>query len=469
MRRIYEQCMQVIVYLGPDLATSNVASRYRLHELETHFGSLALTLPISLHDILKRKYFSRIWVIQELVLSQRALFRIKHYEFWADSRTAHCLPPSWSWDSTEARWVQFMATKTLPVKNILELLQLASQSHASDPRDKLFGLLGLYQGDASAQALPPDYSLSVQNVFLGFFAYCLVNLKHVDLLYRAAGLGAPKSSPSWVPNWEADWPHIFTTPAVDSDEMAGRITQHIGCSKLGILQPDSKAPRWARSLIFRDQPQSPEWAEALFHRRPWFHDASIHANTGALRVYLTHFCAISRRPSLVDTIGSSCLFEVLGNSSRLFLASETNLESTVDPTDDHLFILNTGNSKLIYLILRPLAYPRTYKMIAACTHLFIHFHGGITPFRSLSISSVAVGISVIRSGLNISMADLTGMNMYFPSAETGWDTLSAYWGMLMDSGIYVLQSLDRGYQVADSAIGCLECDAGVVQIGDDGA
>ncbi|KAG2421595.1 hypothetical protein HFD88_005570 [Aspergillus terreus] len=437
-----------------DLATSNVVSRYRLHELETHFGSLALTLPISLHDILKRKYFSRIWVIQELVLSQRALFRIKHYEFWADSRTAHCLPPSWSWDSIEARWVQFMATKTLPVKNILELLQLASQSHASDPRDKLFGLLGLYQGDASAQALPPDYSF-----------------------------------------------------------------------KLGILQPDSKAPRWARSLIFRDQPQSPEWAEALFHRRPWFHDASIHANTGALRVYLTHFCAISRRPSLVDTIGSSGLFEVLGNSSRLFLASETNLESTVDPTDDHLFILNTGNSKLIYLILRPLAYPRTYKMIAACTHLFIHFHGGITPFRSLSISSDAVGIRVIRSGLNISMADLTGMNMYFPSAETGWDTLSAYWGMYRQQDhtspafqaaylscidpvycprivngfieltiksypkhwphfgngilpsmgdvvsicIYVLQSLDRGYQVADSAIGCLECDAGVVQIGDDGA
>jgi hypothetical protein len=430
MRKIYEQCVQVVVYLGPDLATpatNNVVPRRRLHELEASTGALTASSPILLRDILERKYFSRVWVIQELVLSQRAIFRIGGCDFWADSRTSNNLSSAWSWDSTAAMWVQFMAKKALPLKNILEVTHVASRSHASDPRDKLFGVLGLYQHDGPREALLPDYSVSVQHVFIGFFAYCLINLRQLHLLYRAAGLAGPKSSPSWVPNWETDWPQIFTTPSVDSDELIAHLRKHLGHENFSCLQPDSTAPGWKDRSPF----SCPKWADDLYHRRPWFQNVSVRRDTGALSLYLTHICVISRQPSLIGSIGSAGMFEVLGTLSRLFLISESALDTVIDSKHDHLFMLNAGNSKLFYIILRQLDdHPKTYKMVAACMHVFMAYQG-ITPTTSLAINTIAVGVAVIRATLDRTMAeyDMGGISAFFPSAETGWDTLPAYRGI----------------------------------------
>lgn len=104
MSRIYNQCTQVFVYLGEDLVTpvglGGIIQRHPLHELvETDHSMLSLS------DILKRRYFSRIWVVQELVFAQRAIFRIGDTEFWADSRTTGLLPKTWKWKSTDARWM----------------------------------------------------------------------------------------------------------------------------------------------------------------------------------------------------------------------------------------------------------------------------------------------------------------------------------------------------------------------------
>ncbi|KAH6669231.1 heterokaryon incompatibility protein-domain-containing protein [Halenospora varia] len=125
MGQIYEQRSRVIVYLGADLVLSTqdrFPSHHLLHEIES--GSIHPQLPdgcelknsrINLRGILKRNYFNRIWVIQELIFSQRAIIRVGDVDFSTGSTgSAHLIPTEstdWKWDLTEAPWFQYMAKR----------------------------------------------------------------------------------------------------------------------------------------------------------------------------------------------------------------------------------------------------------------------------------------------------------------------------------------------------------------------
>jgi hypothetical protein len=207
MGRIYEEASRVIVYLGndfiSDLLPGQYPQRHRLHLLHSISGA-------NLQDILKRKYFSRVWVIQELILSRQILLRIGGNEFWADQGVVERLSEvdrQWDWDSTSAPWFQYAATnRTKFVQNIdsavlYDLLRLAWLSKATDARDKVFGVLGLIED--SRFALRPDYSITTRHVFIGIFAHCLLNLKDTRILAHAAGIGACGDFPSWMPDWRS--------------------------------------------------------------------------------------------------------------------------------------------------------------------------------------------------------------------------------------------------------------------------
>lgn len=126
MRSVYQQCSRVVIYLGADLVappTSDTEARmhpprHGLHEFDRVMGpslggnqEKAMTLP----DLLTRWYFTRVWVIQEVLLSRAAIVPIAGREFWAncltpikyvDARTMENLSRSeeWDWESTTAPW-----------------------------------------------------------------------------------------------------------------------------------------------------------------------------------------------------------------------------------------------------------------------------------------------------------------------------------------------------------------------------
>jgi hypothetical protein len=81
---------------------------------------------------------------------------------------------------------------------------------ASDPRDKVFALLGLIQDSD----LCADYTLSVQEVYIGIGAFLLTEHRATHLLqYAGRGLHnrdpmfqtVSKELPTWVPNWLLGW------------------------------------------------------------------------------------------------------------------------------------------------------------------------------------------------------------------------------------------------------------------------
>ncbi|RFU26983.1 hypothetical protein B7463_g9347, partial [Scytalidium lignicola] len=362
MREIYEQCSRVLVYLGPDLVLPTIGQfpiRHRLHEL----GSVTIRSlqhsRLSLEKLLRRKYFSRVWVIQELVLSQRAIIRIGDIDFWADALMPSRLAPWSDWDSTAAPWVQYIAQQTIPSKDVFEIMRLTSASQASDLRDRLFGILGLLQNRTNAldkEGLCVDYSLSVQHMFIGFFSYCIINLKLHYLLGWAAGLSAQGFSPSWVPNWassQESWQRIFTKPDSDPQNVADFIQEKIldNLNGLQYLSP---------IVHKRDM------------KRSWNHKITVDKDTGGLSLYLTQFCTIPTQPVLIGEFGNLHIFKVQGPKLSLYLATQDPFEA-VRPGYDDIFILDPGSSDLIYLILRlqPGHSPKkTYKVIATCVHIF---------------------------------------------------------------------------------------------------
>lgn len=86
-------------------------------------------------------------------------------------------------------------------RNLVRLLYMAQGSQATDPRDKVYGLLGLARDTGSQVKV--DYSRSFQEIYKDT-AKLLIRMGYgLDLLANAAECADDSDSglPSWVPNW----------------------------------------------------------------------------------------------------------------------------------------------------------------------------------------------------------------------------------------------------------------------------
>ncbi len=173
-------------------------SRHKFHQ----FNDRLLNGP-TLKDILQRKYSSRVWVIQELIISIQALIRIGNMEFVVDQQTSNNIESSLqglNWANFVAPWAQHIARGCIPreSKSLLDMIFLTWTSQASDPRDKVFGILGLLEN--LTPVVRPAYSISSQHVLIGIATHCLINLRDIRILSIAPGIRNCGSLPSWVPN-----------------------------------------------------------------------------------------------------------------------------------------------------------------------------------------------------------------------------------------------------------------------------
>ena len=84
----------------------------------------------------------------------------------------------------------------------LEILSASRNLAATDPRDKIYALLGLARGELD-KAVVPEYSPSnsAEGVCIRFARhYINTQRSAVETLY-CAGTSAKGNMPSWVPNW----------------------------------------------------------------------------------------------------------------------------------------------------------------------------------------------------------------------------------------------------------------------------
>lgn len=235
MREIYSRASRVVVFLGAQW-------RYRLAvvELWARIISVHTQQPHkskenpSPHwraaiDLLTNEYFKRTWIIQEIVLGKQVeLFFGGYYFPWEacfilaagyfneDHRNMDLHAPNEKRISVHA--VTFDNIEIIsrlkhgfesPDQGLLgskldNLIIAALKFNTSDPRDKVFGILGLAQFDQTNERLKVDYTKSSDRLFQDIAIYSYIEQENPSIyLLALAGTGYGRDSrtlPSWAPD-----------------------------------------------------------------------------------------------------------------------------------------------------------------------------------------------------------------------------------------------------------------------------
>jgi len=179
----------------------------------------------SLRQFWRRRYFGRAWIIQEVVLAKKVLVQCgRHTINWAQLAEA-------SWFFTITSWARFMKSGTpeaiaqthsnhdLPLyinantrlkqldgcHTLLISLIRARRFECSDPRDKVYAVLGLAEDYTKTKPrLQPIYeNNSVLNTYIRTAVQILEDAEDLLLLAHAEGQNfrSTEDLPSWVPDW----------------------------------------------------------------------------------------------------------------------------------------------------------------------------------------------------------------------------------------------------------------------------
>jgi hypothetical protein len=173
----------------------------------------------SIQNLFEREWFSRVWVIQEVVLAKELKLICGNYEVdWEDIIKAveiclddqggplptNCIlrqvTPSFNPVHTLGLTKGAFENKSLSKHfNLLSLLDLFTHAKATKNCDKFFALLGI-ASDATATAFDPDYSSTIAVITRRYAHEFIRRGNALQLLYRA-GSNKSMSFTSWIPNW----------------------------------------------------------------------------------------------------------------------------------------------------------------------------------------------------------------------------------------------------------------------------
>jgi hypothetical protein len=227
MGRIYSYASRVTSYLGPQTESSGQAlAALRREELRQQLGDKdAFRFSPSelkcFQDLFGRRYFSRLWIVQEMCLARTLGFRCDHDSpYRLDHKQ---ILPKLRYRSVLPNWLEQSMAPSLDAHGLLRLVVALGGSHCADARDHIFSLLGLYNPVAALHdGLLPSYTLSEAEIFTGFAAYSALKVGDAHVILELAVRSRPTTIPlpSWVPNWAQDFsqdvriqfpgPHYFT-------------------------------------------------------------------------------------------------------------------------------------------------------------------------------------------------------------------------------------------------------------------
>ncbi|KAI8713942.1 HET domain-containing protein [Fusarium sp. LHS14.1] len=156
MAQIYTHCRRVLVYLGRDSFHPTSPNVYPGRQLLEHHMTSQQVREL----LLGMRYFSRIWIFQEMILPKQVTMPLGDLELWADHMTGGKLA-SLREEPVPTPWMVHIAQGRNPNKNTFELVRDTWTMQASDPRDRLFGVLAL---SSDGDAFQPDYSLSCRHI-----------------------------------------------------------------------------------------------------------------------------------------------------------------------------------------------------------------------------------------------------------------------------------------------------------------
>ncbi|KAG5751436.1 hypothetical protein H9Q72_001024 [Fusarium xylarioides] len=182
-----------ITLLKDELQSSKLASRHFKDNAEEALGRL-----------LRRPFFSRLWVVQEVLLARSITIHCGDSttpisrDVFIKAKLHNAEVPWWL---TEIGWIGAQSKG-----DMLELLSATALCKMSDMRDKIFGLLGLAD-DNEVNILKANYKLMVREVYIGTALYLIQQRNWHNVIELAESmtnlrLRSKYGIPSWVPMWD---------------------------------------------------------------------------------------------------------------------------------------------------------------------------------------------------------------------------------------------------------------------------
>ncbi|CAF9925249.1 MAG: hypothetical protein HETSPECPRED_005786 [Heterodermia speciosa] len=167
-----------------------------------------------LFAIIRRPWFNRAWVIQELAMAPQATVMCGEnkvlwdeleqvFKYLAVSGFALAFAPMALNNfliMSHARGV----ARSKVTQSALHVLMRHRQTLASDPRDKVFAFGGLCSATHDdSLAMKPDYGTDFREIYTMFAVSTLLNSQNLDILSvpRVQETSLNADLPSWVPDW----------------------------------------------------------------------------------------------------------------------------------------------------------------------------------------------------------------------------------------------------------------------------
>jgi hypothetical protein len=234
MREIYANALQVVISLG-ERTTQDTQAFNLLKELSEYFDQYQEREEASLENgwaevrnlhsfefdhlaaLLGRPWFNRTWVVQEVASAQTALFlsddepvpweivpsvltRLRDPLF-----TVNSMESSQSRRSQESILAMESAKRSVngtASLSLFEILSATAFNECTDPRDKVFAVLGLAKDWLEKGGLEPDYRTSTaEDIFKRFAMWDVKKNGKIRILSYGTGVHQSPTMPSWTPDW----------------------------------------------------------------------------------------------------------------------------------------------------------------------------------------------------------------------------------------------------------------------------
>ncbi|KAF8854517.1 HET-domain-containing protein [Acephala macrosclerotiorum] len=266
MNGVYQKASEVVVWLGEEAENSNLVfdAFEILPKIESiHWDPVAnptfekvLCDPkfaLALGRIAQRSWWHRVWTVQESILGQKVEFVCGTRQISADtlfavrrSYSKHTM--SCCYDLVERfnhiRMIQDpmsmlemldIARSYQTTFKIDDLLAYYRSRRCTDPRDKIYGLLGIIQSE-EVNLIVPDYSSPVPIVYEQVALKLIEHSRSLNIFSQICSRSMKTNGvtnaglPSWVPNWTSEGSHIQFVALADRLRNIGHYSASAGTS-----------------------------------------------------------------------------------------------------------------------------------------------------------------------------------------------------------------------------------------------
>ncbi|KAF2131218.1 hypothetical protein P153DRAFT_395600 [Dothidotthia symphoricarpi CBS 119687] len=274
MRQIYQRAASVVIYIGEETEDTTVAIKVImiLHEIiglkqktakdrllrqtglssmptfasrmpttwdEMCLETLIRSLPVgdspdwlAFGSFYNRPWFGRIWVLQEMVAAQdepvvvcgervfpwSTIGAVAHYYQYEAGLVGRVVRNEEEIDLSYCALRMYLSRIDYhqnQKSSLLGLLKATESFSATDPRDKVFALLGLVGDSNGKSSFYADYAKDVVEVYRNVTRHILYNDSSLDILSCVGEISKQdpkyKNLPSWAPDWSQE---VFSTRLV---------------------------------------------------------------------------------------------------------------------------------------------------------------------------------------------------------------------------------------------------------------